>query len=131
MVKFKTKTEKEVRDKRGNIIGSFIIRLIVNVIKANLTGAVADGFYYYINAEGEEEMLDAFNTKFNWQDVEQAELSLPTFDCNHLKEAFIQRIIEFTFIQQQIESGQNFGTVYEDWERDVEFDNALKRELNA
>lgn len=127
MVKFKTNTPYELLDKRQKSLGSHIIRLIVNEINATISGVTAAGFYYYINEELQEIMLDAFRTQISWEQVKQAETQLPAFDAHHLKEAFIQRIIEFTFIQQQIEDGENFGTSYTDWERDEEYDELLRQ----
>lgn len=127
MVKFKTKTEFPIRDKRDKVIGSFIIRLIVNSVHAAINGIIAKGFYYRIDEDGNEICLDAFGTPISWESIEMAETQLPTFNDHNLKDAFIQRIIEFTFIQQQIESGENYGTVYSDWERDEEYDELLKK----
>ena len=127
MVKFKTKTAFQILDKRNKPLGEFIIRLIVNSIYADASGCMAKGFYYYIDEDGNEFVLDAFNTAFTWEIVEMAETQLPPFaNIQNLKAAFEQRIIEFTLIQQQIESGENYGTVYSDWERDVEYDEQQK-----
>lgn len=125
MVKFKTKTAFPIYGKRGNFIGDFIIRLIVNDISANNNGVIANGFYYYEN-DGEQIILDAFKTNIPWEQVEMAETQLPAFNATSLRSAFIQRIIEFSFIQQQIESGENYGTVYEDWELDAAFEAERK-----
>ena len=119
MVKLKTKTEKELFDKRLKSLGFHIVRLIVNEISANGSGAVANGFYYYEDENGQQ-VLDAFRTNFAWETVAMAETELPEFNSNSLKDAFIQRIIEFSFMQQQIESGENYGTIYTDWELDNE-----------
>ena len=127
MVKFKTKTDFPLWDKRNKSLGSHLIRLIVNEINANASGVRASGFYYY-EFEGNEIVLDAFKTDILWQSVELAETQLADFNANSLRSAFIQRIIEFSFLQQQIESGENYGTVYEDWELDQENEELLKSE---
>lgn len=122
MVKFKTKTAFPIINDRNKQIGEAIIRLIVNDIAANGNGVTANGFYYYINEESEEIVLSAFKTDIPWQQVELAETQLSAFNPNSLRSAFIQRIIEFSFIQQQIESGDNYRTIYSDWELDSEFE---------
>lgn len=121
MVKFKTNIEKELFDRRLKPIGSHIVRLTVNDISANNSGVTANGFYYY-ESEGQQIVLDPFKTDIPWENVELAETQLPAFNAHSLRSAFIQRIIEFSFIQQQIESGDNYGTVYSDWELDAEFE---------
>lgn len=125
MVKFKTNIEVELFDKRQKSLGSHVIRLIVNSINATISGITAAGFYYY-NVDGQDVVLDPFGTPISWEQVQMAETQLPSFDPQHLKEAFIQRIIEFTFIQQQIEDGENFGTTYTNWVRDEEYDEMLR-----
>lgn len=126
MIKFKTKTEFPVPYKRE--IQQQIIRLIVNNITANLNGAVASGFYYYINSEGEEIMLDAFNTTFPWDLVAIAEQNLPPLESTQsLKSNIFQRVAEFALMQQMIESGANYGTQGTDWEQDVEYNNVMKK----
>lgn len=126
MIKFKTKTEFPVPYKRE--IQQQIIRLIVNNITANLNGAVASGFYYYINSEGEEIMLDAFNTTFPWDLVAIAEQNLPPLESTQsLKSNIFQRVAEFALMQQMIESGANCGTQGTDWEQDVEYNNVMKK----
>jgi len=125
MVKFKTNIEKELFDRRLKSIGSHIVRLIVNDISANNGGVTANGFYYY-EVEGQQMVLDPFKTDIPWEQVELAETQLPTFDNHSLRSAFIQRIIEFSFIQQEIESGDNYSTVRDDWELDEEFESSRK-----
>lgn len=126
MIKFKTKTEFPVPYKRE--IQQQIIRLIVNNITANLNGAVASGFYYYINSEGEEIMLDAFNTTFPWDLVSVAESQLPPLESSQsLKNNIFQRVAEFSIMQQMIESGENYRTVGTDWEVDAEYNLMMRK----
>ena len=126
MIKFKTKTEFPVPYKRD--IQQQIIRLIVNNITANLSGAVASGFYYYISTEGEEIMLDAFNTTFQWDLVAVAEQNLPPLESTQsLKSNIFQRVAEFGLMQQMIESGSNYGTLGSDWEVDDEYNRLMRK----
>lgn len=126
MIKFKTKTEFPVPYKRE--IQQQIIRLIVNNITANLNGAMASGFYYYINSDGEEIMLDAFNTNFQWDLVAIAEQNLPPLESTQsLKSNIFQRVAEFGIMQQMIESGNNYGTLGSDWEVDDEYNRLMRK----
>ncbi|HPZ25878.1 MAG TPA: hypothetical protein PKV58_08130 [Kaistella sp.] len=126
MIKFKTKTEFPVPYKRE--IQQQIIRLIVNNITANLNGAMASGFYYYINSDGEEIMLDAFNTNFKWDLVAIAEQNLPPLESTQsLKSNIFQRVAEFGIMQQMIESGSNYGTLGSDWEVDDEYNRLMRK----
>lgn len=123
MVKFKTKTAKEIFDKRGKSIGEHVIRFIVNDIHASSAGVTASGFYYY-EENDVQIVLDAFATILNWENVELVESSLPVFsNSQNLKDAFVQRIREFSFLQQQAESGENYGTIATDWEIDQDESN--------
>ena len=126
MIKFKTKTEFPVPYKRE--VQQQIIRLIVNNINADINGAIATGFYYFINTEGEEIMLDAFNSTFQWDLVAIAEQNLPPLESTQsLKNNIFQRVAEFGIMQQMIESGENYGTVGTDWEADAEYNLMMRK----
>ena len=128
MIKFKTKTEFLILDKRGKIIGNYIIRLIVNNINADINGAVATGFYYYSNEDGEEITLDNFKSDFNWDLIEIAEQQLPPLESTQsLKSNIFQRVAEFGLMQQMIESGSNYGTQGSDWEVDDEYNQMMRK----
>lgn len=128
MIKFKTKTEFPILDKRGKIIGNSIIRLIVNNINADINGAVATGFYYYCNEDDNEITLDAFKSDFPWDLVGLAEQQLPPLESSQsLKSNIFQRVAEFGIMQQMIESGSNYGTLGSDWEVDDEYNQRMRK----
>ena len=128
MVKFKTKTDFPIYDKRGKELGRFIIRLIVNEIVATANGARATGFYFYENENNEEITLDMFTTNFDWDLVAVAEINLPPLESTQsLKNNIFQRVAEFALMQQMIESGENYDTQGTDWEQDVEYNNVIKK----
>lgn len=120
MKKFKTNREIELLDKRQKPIGNFILRFIVNSVTATSNGVSYSGFYYYKNDHGQDEVLDSFNKQLSWEIVEGAEQQLPKLDTQNLLTAFLQRIKEFSFMQQQVEAGENWGTTAEDWIEDNE-----------
>lgn len=127
MIKFRTKTEFPILDKRGKTIGNYIIRLIVNNINADINGAIATGFYYYCDENNNEISLDAFGTPFPWSLVDVAENQLPPLESTtSLKSNIFQRVAQFGLIQQMIESGDNYGTVGSDWEMDTEYNQRMR-----
>ncbi len=126
MIKFKTKTEFPVPYKRE--IQQQIIRLIVNNITANINGAMASGFYYFINNEGQEITLNPFESPFPWDLVAIAEQNLPPLESTQsLKSNIFQRVAEFGIMQQMIESGSNYGTLGSDWEVDDEYNRLMRK----
>lgn len=128
MIKFKTKTEFPILDKRGKTIGSYIIRLIVNNINVDINGAIATGFYYYCNEDNNEITLDSFKSDFPWDLVAVAESKLPPLGSTQsLKNNIFQRVPEFGIMQQMIESGENYGTVGTDWEVDAEYNLMMRK----
>ena len=118
MVKFKTKTEFPVYDIRQQEIGRFILRFIVNSITADNNGITYSGFYFYKNADDKDVVIDSFSFPKSWDIISQAETELSPLQGQHLFPLFKQRIVEFTYIQQQLESGTNWGTIATDWIED-------------
>jgi hypothetical protein len=51
-----------------------------------------------------------------WDTVVSLETILNPINVTTLKEAILQRVQEFTLLKLTEESGENFGTVIEDWE---------------
>jgi len=116
MIQKQTKSQFPILDKRNKVIGNYIIYLKVEDISFNESNVNVNGYYYYINEDSSIYMLDRFNRNLLWEQIENVELSLQPLDTISLKEAMNQRIGEFTDIQLMLESGENYGTTYEDWE---------------
>ena len=129
MIKFKTIPEIELFDSYKNSIGFFVIRMIINDVNVNKFGATPSGFYYYINAAGEEVVLNAIkNTSFSIEEMRYVEdnMQLPDFDHRNLDKAIFQRTIEFAFVKLKMEAGRNFGTHDTDWVVDEETTEILR-----
>jgi hypothetical protein len=116
MIVIKTNKVKTVYNERFKVIGDFYLYITIRELIANENDITANGFYYYLDSNEQLVKLKDFSTKLDWvkiQYIEQNMLSpLNTID---LKNAMQQRIQEFTIIQLTQESGDNFGTVIEDW----------------
>ena len=129
MIKFKTIPEIELFDNYKNSIGFFVIRMIINDVNVNKFGATPSGFYYYINASGEEVVLNPIkNSSFSIQEMRYVEdnMQLPDFDNRNLDKAVFQRTIEFAFVKLKMEAGRNFGTHDTDWVVDEETTEILQ-----
>ena len=129
MIKFKTIPEIELFDSYKNSIGFFVIRMIINDVNVNKFGATPSGFYYYINAAGEEVVLNPIkNTSFSIEEMRYVEdnMQLPDFDNRNLDKAIFQRTIEFAFVKLKMEAGRNFGTHDTDWVVDEETTEILR-----
>ncbi len=117
MIRKTTNKQFPVLDKRGKSIGDYYISLKVEEVIFNEVNAVCKGFYYYVNENLETNVLDYFNIIFNWNEVMWIEDNmLPDISSPNLKDALFNRILEFTNLQLQVESGENYGTLYTDWE---------------
>lgn len=119
MLKLKTKTEFSIPTKRGVIQG--IVRLIIDKIDVDINNIIAKGYYYHMDENGLIQQLDMINTLQQWDNVAISENSLNQLQSNiSLKSNLLQRLNEFTFLQLQLENGENYGTVVSDWEIDLE-----------
>lgn len=116
MIQKQTKTSFPILDKRNKIIGNYIIHLKVEDIYFNESNVNVNGYYYYINDNESVVLLDRFNINLSWEQIDNVELSLQPLDTTSLKNTLSQRIEEFTDIQLMLESGENYGTTYDDWE---------------
>lgn len=117
MIKKRTKTQFPILDKRGKSIGNFYISLKIEEVTFNEVNTLCKGFYYYVNENLETVILDSFSILFNWRDITIIEDNmLPDINSPNLKEVLTQRVLEFTDLQIQVESGDNYGTALEDWE---------------
>lgn len=126
MLKLRTKTLKTVPAKpplRGTV--DVILRLIVDGVFINKNGITPQGYYYYLDENGQIVKLDDFGQKAyqSWDVVIQTENNqmVPPLSSNvNLYDNIIQRLEEFSDLQQQIELGLNYGTIPGDWEADID-----------
>jgi hypothetical protein len=119
MIKLRTKTEFSIPTKRGVVSG--IVRFIIERLEVDLNNIRPIGYYYYIDENNEIIKLDNVGDPTQWDIVESVEKNLLGFlnSTVSLKENVLQRLEEFTMLQLANESGENYGTTPDDWEKDI------------
>jgi hypothetical protein len=126
MITLKTKVAKPIFDLRYKQIGEYEIYLTIEKLEENINQVTASGFYFYKKPneviEGEEPtfsdvILDSFATKYTWEQIAQVETMLqPLVSSTSYYAVTNQRMKEFALFQQQLESGNNFGILYSEWD---------------
>ena len=126
MITIKTNVAKPIFDNRYNKIGEYKIYLTIEKLEENINQVTASGFYFYKKPneviEGEEPtfndvVLDSFSTKYTWNQIAQVETMLQPFVSSTSYYAVTtQRMKEFALFQQQMESGNNFGIQFNEWD---------------
>ena len=112
-----------IRNSTYEIIDNQIIYLTVQKIELDKNNVVATGFYFYKKTEIVNEVeietiikLKDNRTILSWDMIEYVESQMLQ-SMNHVnyQSANYQRLREFTQIQLQQESGQNFEITFNDW----------------
>ena len=119
MIKLKTKTEFLIPTKRGVVTG--IVRFIIERLEVDINNITPIGYYYYIDENNLIVKLDNVGDPTQWEIVEGVENNLlqPLNSIVNLKDNVLQRLEEFTMLQLANESGDNYGTTPDDWEKDI------------
>ena len=127
MLTISTNKVKPIYNERFKLIGEHIIYLTIQTLEMDANNVVASGYYYY-TTEHEETVdgetvtisnvikLKDTKTSLLWNTVVSIETILNPITATSLKESVLQRMQEFTILKLTEESGENFGTVIEDWE---------------
>lgn len=128
MLKLKTKTEFLVPD--GRSTKSVIVRMITSHFSmVDINNVKVEGYYYYLDEEGNPIKLPnsdfGQNSMKQWHDITSLEnmenSPLANLSSNrNLQTVLLQRLRELTMLQLHQESGENYGTVADDWEEDTE-----------
>ena len=119
MIKLRTKTEFSIPTKRGVISG--VVRFIIERLEVDINNITPIGYYYYIDENDTIVKLDNVGEPTQWEIVESIENNLLS-NLNstvNLKDNVLQRLEEFTMLQLANESGDNYGTTPDDWEKDI------------
>jgi hypothetical protein len=116
MLKLRTKTEFDIPTKRGVING--IVYMIVDKIEVDTNNISPKGYYYYLDENNQPVKLDDIKGLKEWAIVEQVEQNMLSelTSTVSLQANLQQRLQEFTMLQLQQESGENYGTLASDWE---------------
>ena len=127
MLTINTNTTKPIYNDRFKLIGNYIIYLTIQNLEMDANNVIASGYYYYI-VETQETIegvvvttsnivkLKDTKTSMLWDTVISVETILTPITANTLKDSVLQRMQEFTILKLTEESGENFGTVIEDWQ---------------
>lgn len=123
MITIKTNKPFNILDISYNVIDSKDIYLTIENLYMDSNNITAKGYYYYKKTETIDEIevetiikLRDTTTLMNWDMVAYVEgTQLPPIDTSQLKDAVLERILQFTVIQLTMEDGQNFGTTIGDW----------------
>ena len=124
MITIKTNKPFNILDISYNVIDNKDIYLTIENLYMDRNTVTAKGYYYYKTTETIDEIevetvikLRNITTPMSWDMVAYAEENqLPPIDASQLKDAVLERVLQFTVIQLTMEDGQNFGTTIEDWD---------------
>lgn len=121
MIQLKTNKEVTIPTERGTKQG--IVRLIIDRIELDNNNIKAMGYYYHLEDNGTIKKLSEFgnNSMVQWETLNYLEANLlqPFESQIHLKENMLQRLKEATLLQIDKEAYENYGTIAEDWEDDI------------
>lgn len=118
MKKLRTNKDFAIPTKRGVVQG--VVRFIIDKLEIDINNITAIGYYYYLDENNNVVVLDRVRSFNLCETVEAVETNLlnPLANSLSLKANILQRINEFTMLQLTTESGENYGTMPEDWEED-------------
>lgn len=116
MLTINTNKVKPIYNDRFKLLGEYVIYLTIQYLEMDNNNVTATGYYYYINENNDVVKLKDTKTFMLWDTVVSLETILNPINVTTLKEAILQRVREFTLLKLTEESGENFGTVIEDWE---------------
>lgn len=124
MLTIKTNKPFNILDISYNVIDNTPIYLTIENLYMDRNSITAKGYYYYKKIETVEEVevetvikLRNITTPMSWDMVTYVEgTQLPPINSSQLKDAVLERVMQFTVIQLTMENGQNFGTQIEDWD---------------
>jgi hypothetical protein len=124
MITIKTNKPFNILDISYNVIDNTPIYLTIENLYMDRNGVTARGYYYYKKIETIDSInvetvvkLRPISTPMSWDMVTYVEgTQLPPISASQLKDAVLERVMQFTVIQLTMEDGQNFGTHVEDWD---------------
>jgi hypothetical protein len=124
MITIKTNKPFNILDISYNVIDNKDIYLTIENLYMDRNDITARGYYYYKKPETVDGVevetiynLRPVNTIMSWDMVAYVEENqLPPIDASQLKDAVLERVLQFTVIQLTIEDGENFGTTLQDWD---------------
>lgn len=121
MLKLRTKTQFTVPSKRGTVLT--IVRLIIESIYFDKNNIKVEGYYYYMDTNNEVIKLDSFgaNSLLQKGTLDYLEENvLSALSSSNTYQNLKQRAKELTLIQIDQEAPDNYGTIGNDWEEEIE-----------
>jgi hypothetical protein len=116
MIIIQTKVAKTIRDERYKPIMEAIIYLKTMSIVIDNNNATVNAIYYYKDVDGNDVLLTNTSVMFTKEQVRAIQTRFPKIDTEDLFDAIDQRILEFTKMLLQMQSGDNFGILYSEWD---------------
>jgi len=125
MLKLRTKTEFPVTPTKARTPINVIVRFIIDGVFLNKNTVTPQGYYYYKDEFDRIVKLDGLGTNApkSWDMIIQIENNsmVPLLNSNiNLYDNVMQRLEEFSELQQEVEIGENYGTSPSDWEADID-----------
>jgi len=124
MYKIKTNKPFEILNNRYEVIANTEIFIFISDLIINKSGFTAVGYYYYIITETVEDIdyekimiIEKINSTFEMNETKLIESNyLQPFTFDFLIDATLLRLSQFSQLKIQQENGENFNTLFEDWD---------------
>ncbi len=124
MITLNTNKSFPIRNSTYEIIDNQVIYLTVQKLELDKNNVVAIGFYFYKKVEIIDDVeietiikLKDNRTILSWNAIANVEnIALQPMNDVSYQSSNYQRLREFTQIQLQQESGQNFEITFNDWD---------------
>ena len=124
MYKIKTNKPFQILNNRYEVVANTEIFMFISDLIVNKSSFTAKGYYFYIVIETVEEIdyekiiiLEKINSTFEMNETKLIESNyLQPFTFDFLIDATLLRLSQFSQLKIQQESGENFNTLFEDWD---------------
>jgi len=122
MIRKNTKAPVKIYGERGIVKAEAVMNMVIDSVYLHKNIVFVNGYYWYLDANGEivrDSIIKHSLDRGTLEALETANLEkLPA--TQHLYASVEQRLAELTVITLQIESGENYDTVPNDWEDTVQ-----------
>lgn len=124
MYKIKTNKPFQILNNRYEVVANTEIFMFISDVIVNKSSFTAKGYYFYIVIETVEEIdyekiiiLEKINSTFEMNETKLIESNyLQPFTFDFLIDATLLRLSQFSQLKIQQENGENFNTLFEDWD---------------
>jgi len=116
MITIKTNVAKAIKNERYKEVTQAVIYLRTQRLVIDENNATVEASYFYKNDVGEDIILSNTSVFFTKEQVRAIQTKFPKIDTEDLFEAIDQRILEFTKMLLQQQSGDNYGILFDEWD---------------